>query len=147
MSNNIYRNAEGYYDPTAGAAIARCDKRTYRPLVYICSPYAGDIENNILAARHYCRFAVHRDCIPVAAHLLYPQFLDDSDMNERKLGLFFGKVLLDRCEEVWIFGTEYSDGMKAEYDRAVKRGCKIRYFTADCHEVKDLGNGDGDGSL
>ena len=29
-----------------------------RPLVYICSPYAGDILSNIGAARSYSRFAV-----------------------------------------------------------------------------------------
>lgn len=27
MENSIYRNAEKYYDPTAGAAIAKCDKK------------------------------------------------------------------------------------------------------------------------
>lgn len=26
MPNNIYRNSEGYYDPTAGAALAKCDQ-------------------------------------------------------------------------------------------------------------------------
>ena len=27
MPNNIYRNSEGYYDPTAGAALAKCDRK------------------------------------------------------------------------------------------------------------------------
>lgn len=27
MRNNVYRNSEGYYDPTAGAAIASADKK------------------------------------------------------------------------------------------------------------------------
>lgn len=63
MSNNIYRNSEGYYDPTAGAVLAKCDRKEKsdrrkairkanakarkqaaaesRTIVYICSPYAG----------------------------------------------------------------------------------------------------------
>lgn len=27
MPNNIYRNSEGYYDPTAGSVIAKCDRK------------------------------------------------------------------------------------------------------------------------
>lgn len=27
MSNNIYRNSEGYYDPTAGAVLAKCGRK------------------------------------------------------------------------------------------------------------------------
>lgn len=41
-------NAEGYYDPTPYEALLRIErearKAPYRPMVFICSPYAGDIE-------------------------------------------------------------------------------------------------------
>jgi hypothetical protein len=131
----IYRNSEGYPDPTAGLAINMASRRQYRPLVYICSRYAGDIEDNVRAARKYCRFAVDNGYIPVASHLLYPQFLNDDDSAERDLGLFFGKILMDRCEEVWIFGSELSAGMKAEYERAKCRGYRIRRFSEECEEV------------
>jgi hypothetical protein len=130
-----YRNSEGYHDPTAGLSIKRADKRPYRPLVYICSRYAGDIENNIHAARRYCRFAVKNGYIPVASHLLYPQFMDDGNPEERKLGLFFGNILMDKCDEVWIFGAELSSGMKAEYGRATRKGYKVRWFSPNCEEV------------
>ena len=141
----MMRNAEGYPDPTMSAALERIIReerlagkavRAYRPLVYICSPYAGDIENNVSAARDYCRFAVGCGCIPLAAHLLYPQFMNDADPEERKLALFFGKILMDKCDEVWVFGKTMSPGMKAEHDRAVRRGSRVRYFTQDCTEVK-----------
>lgn len=52
-------------------------------LVYIASPYAGDVEKNIAFAKAVCRYAVKRGCTPVAAHLLYPQLLDDSSPEER----------------------------------------------------------------
>lgn len=41
-------------------------------LVYICSPYAGDIENNTAKAKKYSRFAVESRAIPFAPHLLMP---------------------------------------------------------------------------
>jgi hypothetical protein len=154
--SSFYRNAEGYFDPVAGEAfsrIAREERKAgrqhiYRPLVYVCSRYAGDVVRNILAAQKFCRFAVNQNMIPVASHLLYPQFLDDRNPAERELGLFFGKILMDKCDEVWIFSDgEYSAGMQAEYDRAVKKGYKIRCFTTDCREIASHGNGGGDGPI
>ena len=81
------KNSEGYPDPTAGIAlanVAKSEKETnrYRPLVYIASPFAGDTEYNISRARGYCRFAISRGCIPLAPHLHFPQFMDDSDRDE-----------------------------------------------------------------
>ena len=57
-------NGEGYHDPTTYEALSnirkeeKAAKRAYRPLVYICSPFAGDTGKNMEKARHYCRFAV-----------------------------------------------------------------------------------------
>ena len=166
MSNNIYRNSEGYYDSTAGAVLAKLDRKEKsdrrkairkanakarkqaaaesRAIVYICSPYAGDTVRNILAAQKYCRYAVNKGYLPFAAHLFFPQFLNDENPAERSLGLSFGNVFMDKCSEVWIFGSEYSAGMQAEYDRAVSKGYRIRYFTADCREVTGRGNGGSD---
>ena len=67
--------------------------RDSRPIVYICSPYAGDVKANILNARRYCRFAVQKDCIPIASHLFFPQFMDDNDAKQRDLGLYMATVL------------------------------------------------------
>ena len=47
-------------------------------LVYIASPYAGDIPNNVERAKEYCKQALEQGVVPVAPHLLYPQFLEDS---------------------------------------------------------------------
>ena len=145
MSNSVFRNSEGYYDPTAGAALASvirqerkakelAQKNGFRPVVYICSPYAGDVDSNVNAARKYCRFAVDHGYIPFAAHLLFPQFLNDRNPAERNLGIFFGNVFMDKCKEIWVFGSEMSAGMQAEHDRAVRKGYTIRYFNTDCSE-------------
>lgn len=144
----MYRNSEGYPDPTPHEAlknIARQEneakrasvkqEKKYLPKVYICSPFAGDTRNNIEKARRYCAFAVERGYIPYASHLFFPQFLKDDDPEQRGLGLFMGLVYLDGCRECWVFGDMVSDGMAAEIERAKKRGILLRYFTEQCEEV------------
>ena len=135
-----YKNAEGYPDPTAFGAFCAIEKeekalRAFRPIVYICSPYAGDIENNTAAARRYSRFAVESGYIPITPHLLFPQFLNDSDPKERELGLFFGNAILSKCAEMWVFGERISEGMETEIKRATWKGHRIRYFSETCEEV------------
>ena len=64
---NIDRcNQEGYQDPTTYEALtniaqeerAAAIKAVRRPLVYVCSPYAGGIENNVNNARKFGRFTL-----------------------------------------------------------------------------------------
>lgn len=78
MSISKY-NSEGYPDPTAFGALSSIENEAhalcaFRPIVYICSPFAGNIEKNVVAARTYSRFAVEQGYIPIAPHLLFPQF-------------------------------------------------------------------------
>lgn len=137
-------NSEGYHDPTTYEALSRIEKeekaakKAYRPLVYICSPYAGEVETNVNMARVYSRFAVRNACIPLAPHLLYPQFMDDADPAERSLALFMGIVLLGKCDQMWVFGSIISKGMAAEIEKAEKKKIPIRYFTEELEEVKGL---------
>lgn len=136
-------NSEGYPDPTAAEALSNVAReenaaKPYRPLVYVASPFAGDMDYNISKARSYCRFAVSKGCIPIAPHLLYPQFMDDSNKSERELGLFFALVLLGKCDELWVFGEKISTGMAAELAKAKKRGMPIKYFNHK-YEVSQYG--------
>lgn len=136
------RNAEGYFDPTAYSALTRIwkeeQRKTFKPLVFICSPYAGDTQTNASKARQYCRFAVEKNCIPIAPHLFFTPFLDDSDEEERDLGLFFGKVLLSKCAEVWVFGPEITEEMSGEIIKAKHRCMPVRHFDNSCREVSQL---------
>lgn len=138
-------NSEGYYDPTAYEAMSTVEKeeralRAFRPIVYICSPYAGEIEKNVKAAQEYSRFAVEKGYIPIAPHLLFPQFLIDANPKERQLGLFFGNALMSKCSEVWVFGSHISAGMEAEINRAKWKNYRLRYFTETCEEVHHVCN-------
>ena len=141
--DTVYRNTEGYHDPTAGEVIRKimhekhlADKTAkrypFRPLVYICSPFSGDIERNTETACKYSRFAVNKGYIPIAPHLLFPQFMNDRVQSERELGMFFGHVLMDKCAQVWVFGSNISDGMKTEIERAERKRYVIKYFSDDC---------------
>lgn len=134
------RNSEGYFDPTAYEALVKIEReakrtRTYRPLVYVCSPLSGDIAANQENARRYCRSVVERSGIPLAPHLLFPQFMDDTSAEERDLAIFMDIVLLSKCDQLWAFGERVSKGMSMEIEKAKRKGQPIRWFDSNCKEV------------
>lgn len=108
-------------------------ERTFRPLVYICSPYAGDVAKNVKRAIEFSRFAVDKGQIPIAPHLLFPQFM--SEDNERELILFMDLILMGKCQEVWVLGDTITEGMSLEIEKARKRRQTVRYFNDDFVEV------------
>lgn len=141
---NLY-NAEGYIDLTAYEALSRIEREerkakkaeSYRPVVYICSPYSqGCINDNIENARRYSRFAVDRHYIPIAPHLLFPQFMDDTLGEDRQTVMFMDLVLLTKCSQLWVFGDMRSKGMQQEIRWAQRRHMIIRYFTEELEEKK-----------
>lgn len=64
-------------------------------------------------------------------HLMFPQFLDDSNPEERILGITLGVELMKICDEVWIFGSTISNGMAYELEHARKFGIPIRVYSDD----------------
>jgi len=88
-------------------------------------------------ARAYCRFAVSKGSVPLAPHLLFPQFMDDGDKDQRELGLLFALILLDKCDELWIFGERISTGMAAEIAKAKERGMPIKYYNQKCEVLEN----------
>ena len=150
----MFKNAEGYPDPTCGAALAliekeevksrqkekedrtRREKILHRKKVYVASPFAGDVPTNVKNARKYCRYTAAKKRIPIASHLLFPQFLRDSVPFERELGTLFGLALLAICDELWVFGKKASPGMVAEIDEAKRLQKPIRFFTEEMEEMK-----------
>lgn len=131
----MYKNSEGYADPTAGSAVSQImkeyrqkQKQRYadknRRKIYVASQYAGDVDANTKAAAGYCRRVIEAGHMPVASHLLYPQVLNDNDPKDRELGLMFGLAV---CDEVWVFGS-VSPGMAQEIEEAKRLKKPIRYF-------------------
>ena len=95
-------------------------------LIYVASPYAGDIEQNTEFARKACRHVMNEGHAFFAPHLLYPQFLDDSNPQERQAGLDMGLAMLPRCDELWCYGDRISFGMHLEIEEAVRIGIPVR---------------------
>jgi hypothetical protein len=109
--------------------------KNYKPMIFISSPYSGDVASNTTKAQAYSRFAVDSGYLPIAPHLLFPQFM--SEATERDEALHFDCVLLGKCEEVWVFGYEISQGMTLEIEKAKNWHKLIRYFDENCAEVTD----------
>lgn len=132
------RNDESYPDPTAYEALKNLQRAEYgyRPLAYICSPFSGDVEANVTAAQRFCAFAVEQGFIPFAPHLLYPQFMDDTDVDERDLAMFFNRIMLTKSDQLWVLLPTVSSGMKTEMGWADHLEIPIRFFTRSFEEVR-----------
>ena len=136
------RNSEGYMDVVAYKAIMNVDrekkaetKSAFRPLVYVCAPFNGDIEGNKKKATEFAHFAYKNGCIPVTPHLLFP-FMNDESPNERALALHMDIVLMGKCQEVWVLSERITSGMSAEIEKATRRRQTVRYFSNDFVEVE-----------
>ena len=103
-------------------------------LVYVCSPYRGNIEHNTARARRYCRFAITQKAVPIAPHILFTQFLDDDIPEERQIGLQQGLELLKHCDEIWVFGERISEGMQGEIAAAQQLGIPIHCYNDRCEK-------------
>lgn len=142
----MFKNGEGYSDPTAGAAMSQIMKEykqtqrdtwrrqneiKSRPKVYVVSKYAGDTKVNVSKAVEYCRFVIGKKRIPVASHLIYPAMLQDTIAADRELGTMFGLALLALCDEIWVFGRVPSPGMAAEIAEAKRLNKPLRYYSEE----------------
>ncbi len=66
-------------------------------LIYVASPYAGDVERNVEYAKQACRTVME-----------------------------MGLTLLHRCDELWAFGPCVSSGMQAEIAEAERLRIPVR---------------------
>ena len=106
--------------------------------VYICSPFRPVSEEparaeeekkqNVERTKTACSLVTKRGLLPIAPHLFFPQFLDDDNPKERKMGMLFGRELLCGCDAVWVFGDRISEGMEAEIKQAKASDIPVRYF-------------------
>ena len=102
--------------------------------VYICSPYRDNEEYNVAKAQFYCQFATEQGVVPIAPHIYFPQFLDDNDPTDRRLGLEIGLDLLKHCAELWVFGTRISEGMLNEIEAAKRFGIPVLFYSDRCEK-------------
>lgn len=96
--------------------------------VFICSPYAGDIESNVQYARLATADSIRRNEAPFTPHLLYTQVLDDKDERNRLLGIKLGIHYLLFADLLAVYQDRgISPGMAKEIKVAESCGMKIEY--------------------
>ena len=119
--NNPKRNAEYYPGLTAYQAIRNVEPQRFpfMSVVYVCSPYAGDVEENIRKACAYCRYTVDQGCIPLAPHLYLPQFLDEE--SERELALFMDITIVPLRRTLGLWRCDFGGNGKRNPVRPKKR--------------------------
>ena len=109
--------------------------------VYICSPLRGDITGNIERAINYCKEAEEEDVLPIAPHIYFTRFMDDTIPEKRERAMKMGIELLDMCDELWIYGDTISEGMRAEIDYFEEHyNRKIAYKNNEQDKLYDLSN-------
>ncbi len=85
---------------------------TNRKTIYVCSPLAGEIQENIQKARQYSKFVAEQGGTPLAPHIT--ELFNDTIPEERELGLKMGIDYLKKSDEIWVFGNRISNGMANE---------------------------------
>jgi hypothetical protein len=109
--------------------------------VFLCSAFQG-LEENLVLARKYCRYALVKDNHPFAPHLIYPQFLKESSKCEREYGIALGKEKLHKCDDMWVFVRNgiLTTGMKDELDYACDYfyGCIFFFDATDPENIVEL---------
>ncbi|WP_409967239.1 DUF4406 domain-containing protein [Bengtsoniella intestinalis] len=94
-------------------------------LVYICAPLRGDVEKNIAFATEKAKEVFLDGDIPVCPHLMFPPIADPENEIEDEQARHLGLKLVESCQAIHVYGTEWTDGMWAEIHHAEKRGIPI----------------------
>jgi len=102
-------------------------------LVFICHPYAGDIEKHERCVRDIAiNIAADRKRVPMAPQIYLPQIYDEA--TDRAHALDVCEDLLWRCDEIRVYG-EPSPGMRREIGAAMRRGMRIVRITHTCGDA------------
>jgi hypothetical protein len=99
-------------------------------LVIIESPFAGNVQENILYARMAVRDSLLRGEAPIASHLLYTQegILNDDIKEERQHGIDAGLAWGNVANQTVVYIDKgISRGMEYGIQRAITEGRNIEF--------------------
>ena len=105
-----------------------------KPLVFIESPFAGDVDTNIRYARACMRDSLNRGESPFAMHLLYTQegILNDDIPEERTWGIEAGFAWGKHASKTVVYtDLGITPGMELGIQRAREEGREIEYRELD----------------
>ena len=95
-------------------------------LVYICAPLRGDVEKNIEFARQKAQEVFQAGDIPVCPHLMFPPVADPENPQQDQAARDMGLRLVESCQEVHVYGPEWTEGMWAEIRHAMDLGIQVK---------------------
>ncbi len=104
------------------------------PVVYVSSPFHGDIEGNVRRTRKYSAFALSRGACPVNPILNLLGVLSEDTDREEAMRADLRILTSGGISELWCFG-EPSPGMMEEMEAARDAGIPARWFTKEMEEV------------
>ena len=104
--------------------------------VFISHPVSGAVEANLENALRWVRWALDHGEIPFAPYITYLGALDESNDDERLLGMKVGIQILSHCDELWVCGNNITTGMGEEIYRAQTYNIPIYYWDDD--EIRDV---------
>ena len=107
-----------------------------KKLVYVSSPFTENDKGNHEDARRYCMYVINCGAVPFAPQLFFPQFLDTSDAEQRKICSGAAIVILAECDELWAFGDRISETMRLELKVADGLAMPMKFFNKECKEVE-----------
>lgn len=96
--------------------------------VIIESPYSGDTLGNVRYAKECLLDCLDRGEAPIASHLLYTQVLDDTDSEERTIGMLAGHAWAEVADAVVVYNDfGISDGMHLGIEAAIEADVPVEY--------------------
>lgn len=96
-------------------------------MVYICAPLRGDVENNIEFARQKAQEVFRAGGIPVCPHLMFPPIADPEHPAQDQAAREMGLRLVESCQQVHVYGSTITEGMRAEIQHAQEQGIPVVY--------------------
>lgn len=97
-------------------------------LIIIESPYAGEIERNMIYLGRAIKDTLSRNESPIASHGLFPQFYNDANPFERNTCMYAGWAWMRAADYIVVY-TDYgiSEGMRLGIEEAESCRCTIVY--------------------
>lgn len=96
--------------------------------VYTCHRFSSDMAGAAKSLRRICRELVQENCVPICPQLLLPEFIHED--NERDLAMRLCQEMLRACDEVRVYGSGLTPGMRVEISFAELLGIPVRYVSS-----------------
>ena len=124
----IQQAAEQYLDVFRERSQERAPDRLQGgpKLVYICVPFQDDITRDIMFARQKAQEVLYSGDIPICPRLMYFTITDLNDPEQAQAAREISQRLVETCQEVHVYGPEWTEEMWAEANHAMDLGIMVK---------------------